>query len=65
MLGHVFHHVLDGNVDRVFNNSFVQIANDILDHSELLKQLPACLKDFMGKDILFTVNPEIREAFLG
>ena len=65
MLTHILNNILDSDVNSVLNNTFVQIPDDVLDHSELLKELAARVKDFMGEDILLTIYPQIRESFLG
>jgi hypothetical protein len=64
MLGHILHDVLDGNVHRVFNDSLVKIADNILDHSKLLEELSSGFQNFMREHVLFTVNPQVWEAFL-
>ena len=37
----------------------------ILYYLELLKQFLACIEHFMTKNILFTINPQIRKPLLG
>ena len=37
VFSHVFDDVLDSDVHGVFDNSFVQVPDDVLDHSKLLK----------------------------
>lgn len=64
VLPHILDDVLNSNVNGVFNNALVQIPDDVLDHSELLEELPACVQDFMRKDILFAIDPQIGESFL-
>ena len=64
MLPHIFNNVLDCDVDRVFDDALVEVPNDVLDHSELLKQLAAGVEDLVGKDVLLTVDPQVGESFL-
>ena len=47
MLAHIFNNVLDRDVDSVFDDTLIQIPNDVLDHSELLEQFAARIKNFM------------------
>lgn len=63
VLGHVFHHLLGCDVD-FFHYSLVNVSNDLLDHFELLKQFLTSLKNILGEDVLFSVDPEVRESFL-
>ena len=64
MLSHVLDDVLHCDVDGVFNDAFVQIPDDVLDHSELLEELSPCIKNLVREDILLTIDPQIRESFL-
>ena len=64
MLSHVLDDILHGNVNGVFNNAFVKVPDDVLDHSELLEELSPCVKDLVRKDVLLTIDPQIRESFL-
>lgn len=41
MLAHVLNDVLYGDIDCVFNDSLVKIANDVLNDAELLEELAA------------------------
>ena len=65
MFGHVLHDVLDGNVDGILDNPLVQVADNVLDHAELLEQFASGLEDFVREDVLFAVYPEVWESFLG
>ena len=65
VLGHLFHHVKNGDVHSIFDDALVETADDVLDHSELLKQLSASVKNLMTEDVLLTVDPQVRESFLG
>lgn len=65
MLGHVVDDLLDGDVDRVLDDSFIDVSDDALDHAELLEQLAPCVQHFLGEDVLLAVDPEVGEAFLG
>ena len=64
MLSHVLDDVLHCDVDGVFNDAFVQIPDDVLDHSELLEELSPCIENLVREDILLTIDPQIRESFL-
>lgn len=64
VLSHIFNDVLNSDVDRVFDDAFVKVPNDVLYHSELLKELSPCVKDLVREDILLTIDPQIRESFL-
>lgn len=64
MLGHILHNFLDSDVDCVFNYPFVNISDNALDHSELLKELAAGFEDLLREDVLLPIDPEIRETFL-
>lgn len=65
MLPHVFNYVLDCDIDGVLDNALVEVPDDVLDHSELLKQLSASVEDLVGEDVLLAVNPKVGESFLG
>ena len=65
VLPHIFNYVLDCDVDGVLDNALVEVPDDVLDHSKLLEQLPSSIKDLVGEDVLFAVNPQIGESFLG
>ena len=56
--------MLHGNVDGVFDDALVQIANDVLNDAELLEQFSAGIENFMREDVLLSINPQIGEAFL-
>ena len=64
MFSHIFNDVLHSDVDSVFDNALVQVSDDVLDHSELLEELSSCIKDLVRKDVLLTIDPEVRESFL-
>lgn len=64
MFSHVFYYLLDCDINSVFYDSFIDVSDDALNHSKLLKQLPACIKHFLRKDVLFSIYPQVREAFL-
>ena len=64
MFSHIFNDVLHSDVDSVFDNALVQVSDDVLDHSELLEELSPCIKDLVRKDVLLTIDPEVRESFL-
>ena len=65
MLAHIFDDVLDGDVDSVFDDALIQVPDDVLDHSKLLEELSPCVKNFMREDVLLSIDPQIRESFLG
>ena len=62
---HLLHYV--GDCDRIciLNNSFVQLADHILDHTELVEQFAASVQHLMREHILLTVHPQVGETFLG
>ena len=65
MFAHVLDDILHCDVNGVFNNTFVEVPDDVLDHSELLEELSPCIQDLMGEDVLLAVDPQIWESFLG
>ena len=64
MLSHVLNYLLNCDVHRVFYNSLIQVPNDVLYYTELLEELTASVKHFMGKDIFFAIDPQVRKTFL-
>ena len=64
MLSHVLNYLLHCDVHRVFYNSLIQVPNDVLYYTELLEELAASVKHFMGEDIFFAIDPQVRESFL-
>ena len=65
MLAHIFDDVLDSDVDSVFDDALIQVPDDVLDHSELLEEFSPRVKNFMREDVLLSIDPQIRESFLG
>jgi len=65
MFTHVFDDLLHGNIDGVFYDALVQIANDALDYTELLEQLSPCIEHLVGENIFFTIDPKVGKSFLG
>lgn len=57
MLGHVFDDVLHSDVHCVFYYPLVQVADDILNDSELLEKFATCIQHFVREDILLSVDP--------
>lgn len=47
MSTHIFYYVLNCNINGILNYALVQVANDVLDDSELLEKLTAGVKNFM------------------
>lgn len=64
MLGHVFHYLLNSDIYSVFDYSFIDVSDDALDHSKLLEEFATCIKYFLRENIFFSINPQIRKAFL-
>ena len=64
MLSQVLDDILHCNVNGVFNDAFVKVPDDVLDHSELLEELSPRVQDLVRKDVLLTIDPQIRESFL-
>lgn len=64
MPAHVVNNILDSYVGRFFYYPFVYISDDTLDHSKLLKQLPASIQNFLGEHVLLPIDPKVRETFL-
>jgi len=65
VLGHLLHHVKNSDVHGIFDDALIEATNYVLDHSELLEQFSASIKNFMTEDILLAVDPQVRESFLG
>ena len=65
MLPHIFNYVLNCDVDGVLDDALVEVPDDVLDHSKLLEQLSASVKDLMGEDVLLAVDPKVGKSFLG
>jgi len=64
MSTHIFYYVLNCDVHGILNYALVQVANDVLDDSELLEKFAACVKNFMREHIFFTIDPQVGESFL-
>ena len=64
MLVNVLNNGQHSDINRIFNDSLVQVPYDSLDHFELLEKLPTSIKHLVGKHVLFTIDPEIWESFL-
>jgi hypothetical protein len=56
---------LYSNVGSVLNYPFVKAPDDVLNQTKLLKELCACLENFLTENILLSVHPEVWEALLG
>jgi len=54
---HVFNDVLHGDIDGVFDNALVKVADDTLDNAELLEKFAPCIQYLVGENILFTIDP--------
>ena len=65
VLRHLINYVKNGDVYGILDDTLVETAYDVLDHSELLKQFSTGVEDLMTENVLFTVYPQIREPFLG
>ena len=64
MLSHVLNYLLHRDVHSVLYNSLIQVPDNVLNDTELLEELAAGVKNFMGEDILFAIDPQVRESFL-
>lgn len=64
MFSHVIDDFLNGYIHIVFNDSLVNISNYTLDDAELLEKLATCVQNFLRKNVFFSIDPKIREAFL-
>ena len=64
MLAHIFNNVLHCDINRIFYYALVKVANDVLYDAKLSKKLSTGVKNFMRKDILLPVDPQVRESFL-
>ena len=64
VLTHLIKDILDRNVD-FLHDSLINISNDLLNDFELLEQFPAGFEDILRENVLFTIDPQVREAFLG
>ena len=65
MFCHIVSYFLDCHIGGVFYDALIYVSYNSLDHAELLKKLATRIQDFLRKDVLFTVYPEIRKTFLG
>jgi len=64
MLSHIFNYFLNSDINSVLDDSFIDVSDDALNHSKLLKQLSTCIKHFLRKYVLFSIHPQVRKAFL-
>ena len=60
---HLLEHILHRDVDLI-HYPVVDIADHILNDLELLEQFLASVEDVVTEDVLFAVDPKVREAFL-
>jgi hypothetical protein len=47
MLSHVINYLLYGYVYCILYDPFIDVSDNGLDHTKLLKQLAACIKNFL------------------
>ena len=65
MFTHIFDNMLHRDVDCIFYDALVQVADYVLDDTKLLEKLTARIQNFMRENVFFTVYPEIWESLLG
>jgi hypothetical protein len=58
-------YILRRQVDAILNDAIVHLANEVLDETKLLKKLSPGLQNLWTEDVLLTVDPKVRKAFLG
>ncbi len=64
LLCHVIDDLLNRNVDIVLYDSLVDVSNNALNDSELLKKLAACIQNLLRKNVFLPVDPQIGEPLL-
>ena len=64
MLAHVLYNVLYSDINGVFDDSLVKIANYVLNDAELLEEFAPGIEHLVREHVLLAVDPEVREAFL-
>ena len=64
VLGHVLHDALHRDIDCVFDDALVEVADHVLNDPELLEKLASGVQHFMREYILLAVDPEVGEALL-
>ena len=62
--GHFLHNVLDGHFLAVFNDALVDAPYYFLNHLEAIEKLASRIEHLLRKNILFSIYPQVREAFL-
>jgi hypothetical protein len=64
VFGHTIYNFLYSYIHVILNYALINVSNDRLDNAELLEELSASVQYFLGKDILLSIDPEVREALL-
>ena len=63
VLAHLIQYVLHRDID-LFHDPLIDISYYLLNHFELLEQLATGFQNILGKDVFFTIDPQIWETFL-
>ena len=64
VLAHFVEHILNRDID-LLHYSFIDVSYYLLNNFELLEKFSASFQDILGENVLLSVDPEVRESFLG